>query len=718
MGKCQSKSRHIVTKQHTQNKQNIATEVCENFAFNLENSVFVKNLYELNISNTFGIQLIKNLEILLYDFIDFYIDSALKKLSSKYVCIHGGKAFDMYFYNPENEKSFCYDIVTNNKDFPKLFTDYLNTKNSSNLWQRKTLNRFLVFNKIINPDSYLQIINEQLFFYGLRDDNIMSVYIRLPIQENTYITPNHSDGNIYLTVANIFRNRIKKYEIGMTYLPHIQHYLPEDQDTFERIAYAKPDILLLEMIIHKNICNNIVISNKIEHKLSYINSPNTKSHKFFITKMNNHDSINVTKDYDFSEEYAMYVDKINKLQNLAILEMTDSTMDELGNDFFVKTAKIELSNCDVESSILEYTEEFSGPINKLLQTLNIVGHKFGMSDNPSTIVALYDTQLKSCFVGKTNEDIMGYIKKAQNLLMSFNKCNEYQLSVRENIKHEYFYVYSGQAPFYFLPKIVNKDQLGLIFRKGSIIFLPQFLSTSLNPNVAYNFYKNHMGSVIFKIKINKKNNNWLLIDEYSAHSDEQEILLKCGSYLSVTNVYHTLIRNEYHYAGCLAKIVECELADDLNEAIDIHKDVDRTFLLNLNFNRKLQTAGAKITNIPSVLIFPNGFVDTVINNNDEYIQWHENIYNKIDKYINFIFHKQIQLQYDIFVNHKLNNLLEYENTLLFSDIKLKTNNYAEMLHIQQQELQKLHPIDVHVGGNYYQKYLKYKNKYVNLSKKK
>ena len=102
-------------------------------------------------------------------------------------------------------------------------------------------------------------------------------------------------------------------------------------------------------------------------------------------------------------------------------------------------------------------------------------------------------------------------------------------------------------------------------KNGDIIQIGQYISSSYARNYQYQpFAKSER--TLFKININKTNNNWIFIGDYSVINGEKEILIRRNSYFVVTGVTFETINignNEIEF-----RTISVDLCIDLQDAIN------------------------------------------------------------------------------------------------------------------------------------------------------
>ena len=137
------------------------------------------------------------------------------------------------------------------------------------------------------------------------------------------------------------------------------------------------------------------------------------------------------------------------------------------------------------------------------------------------------------------------------------------------IVKNYFYSYRLQT--YMILNSLTGNMFNLYdVNKDDIFYIPNYLSTSICTEFNYQpFYNN--SSFIFKILIKKESLNWLLINNYSYHDTEKELLIKRGSYLKVYKKEIESIKVFDVYVDIM--VITVGLYDSLDE-IDNYIDIE------------------------------------------------------------------------------------------------------------------------------------------------
>jgi hypothetical protein len=280
-----------------------------------------------------------------------------------------------------------------------------------------------------------------------------------------------------------------------------------------------------------------------------------------------------------------------------------------------------------------------------------------------------------------------------NEILSAYYHKNYMPVIRKCLKVDHFYVYSGQPILlYDNYGSMGRENVPMIYRKGSIIFLPHYISTSFKTDPS-SFFWRRSDKIVFKIKINKSSMNWLLIDMFSMFKEEREILLRCHSFLAITNIFTA------KFDESLFKFIECTLCDDLNQATKLLDDLGmEKYLLNYSFVEKseiLQSGGGSIKIVPSVMIFPDKQL-----NDEELSTIYSDTYEKYKTDIDNILNTKID--YSLFKNKIILNPTNiYDDILEISNTPTKGKNTYKSLKkydVLETEM-KMIPVPAMAGGN-------------------
>jgi hypothetical protein len=348
-------------------------------------------------------------------------------------------------------------------------------------------------------------------------------------------------------------------------------------------------------------------------------------------------------------------------------------------------------------------------------------------------------------------DAITYKHRGKDLDDVFNQLhsNSEYIDLIDNIITEEFEVISFQTFIYFNdPNGSISDVTSIIQDRGSIIYMPNFLSTSyiFTGNTNYAFSE----KVLYKIKI--KNNiglgkNWIFIDKFGTISDENEILINAGSYFVIENIDFVPMNTiEEHFTNM--KMITMRLCDNLNDAIEFSKQFGETHLLYGQFDETLFTGGRKIDEIPTITSKPNYIINPYtiminpelfdekykyLKNTDDIIEVYQKYYPLFEEVINkyvkkiSIINREKQI-YGVKHREKLPTKIgtnisnKYEYGLPQQQKNLSKLNVPGLYSELEQQMPTEMLTEIQIGGlnnknkrQFYYKYLKYKLKYLMLN---
>jgi len=139
------------------------------------------------------------------------------------------------------------------------------------------------------------------------------------------------------------------------------------------------------------------------------------------------------------------------------------------------------------------------------------------------------------------------------------------INMKNNLKDS-FYIYSLQTVTNLtqMDNLLNRSFIDLTYIKpGDIIEISQYISGTMDLQFDFSSFNNvPTNNIFYKIKINKNNNKWIIINKYSMEPSEAEILIKQGSIFIIQSIDYEVVRinsdvKEY-------KIITLELCDDTN----------------------------------------------------------------------------------------------------------------------------------------------------------
>ena len=252
-----------------------------------------------------------------------------------------------------------------------------------------------------------------------------------------------------------------------------------------------------------------------------------------------------------------------------VLEETNIFRDDVNKDFPLQIAVRILADLDqVNGSyfFLQYTDSLYKNLNTYCNYLN--------NNIPTDSLYPYEfnnTQFEYSIIGRDinfNNGIINYndVITTMNNIYDLYHRNETLIPIRRVLKDN-FYIYSSQliTNFTQMDSLVNRSFIDLSYIKvGDIIQISQYLSGTFNTEFDFSFFNSYSSSnrIFLKIKINKNNKNWIIIDKYSINSQESEILLKQNSIFFIEKIDYKVVningkKKEY-------KIITLEICDNNN----------------------------------------------------------------------------------------------------------------------------------------------------------
>ena len=158
------------------------------------------------------------------------------------------------------------------------------------------------------------------------------------------------------------------------------------------------------------------------------------------------------------------------------------------------------------------------------------------------------------------DDVITNMNNIYELYHSDVNLIQIKLALKEN-----FYIYSSQliTNFTQMDLLANRSFIDLSYIKaGDIIQISQYLSGTFNTEFDFSEFDQNSSSnrIFLKIKINKNNKNWIIIDKYSFSSQESEILLKQNSIFFIEKIDYEVVKidgkkKEY-------KVITLQICDD------------------------------------------------------------------------------------------------------------------------------------------------------------
>lgn len=204
------------------------------------------------------------------------------------------------------------------------------------------------------------------------------------------------------------------------------------------------------------------------------------------------------------------------------------------NDYNKKLANITF-DLDTQSNIYFYTCDLYKSLN------TYVSYRYNEIDTAS-IQRFSRNSSRESFnleggpkyrdIREFNDPIANYDRICTNIDTIFNSFHTRLNQLDRTIVNDTFDVYTFQLTFSFISTENTYSNINFNdLRAGDCILLQQYVSTSFYPNIGTLGTFVNTSNYVYKIKIDKRSISWLFLGNYSAHSPENEILIKRSSIL-------------------------------------------------------------------------------------------------------------------------------------------------------------------------------------------
>ncbi|AKI80124.1 hypothetical protein QJ850_gp575 [Acanthamoeba polyphaga mimivirus] len=683
----------------------------------------IDGIYNINGKPIQSITDLYNLiNTIFYDLVDVIIKSTLPIFNEHILYrVIGSKSLESYT-NPvmNNVKILTYDIEivgTNNEIV--LFLEKMTMQLNTYINYKYGPNRYFIINILRKYNLIDETCNwhyenksNNIFKYGFIKTNNgyqPCIFIHFILKKNLFTTglvnnsnqTNNDHNVIYYPCVKFYSSKIKYKPItiaNINYgrLPLIINKLLEEIDTRH---YNKE---LLDNLLNVNYftCNPIIqqqyCSKNIENCFGKNFSSAYYTDKYLSDFIPTKSNIKIVKDI-LNQYYGAYLFEFIKTHSCR--SIFDSELNPFNTSdkkqSINKIAEI-VRNVDEnnERSLYRYTQEDHIPINLYCQMRNV-----GLLNDPKILDLIKNFP-------QTKNDV----DNLDNIYGILSGITEYTSSIDHLFKDE-FDVVSVQTFLYFnAPNGQIIDSSNLIMDIGSIIYMPNFLSTS------YVFFKDihkfvSPVKVLYKIKIKKditKPLNWILVDKYSQLSNEKEILIKSGSFFVIESIEYLPVEkiNENKYYNI--KVITMRLCYDMNDAIShasnfgtenlLYGYVNSNNIIGGSINSQIKKISDPIKNITiintnTVVMDPELFRTTLLNNYNDILNSYVSIYSLLCPLLNNIYNKISFIHKKITINYNSQKISE-KNLPIF-DIP---NIYSDS--------------ESHLDNLFYNKYRKYKTKYI------
>ncbi|XWV26256.1 hypothetical protein QJ857_gp0819 [Tupanvirus soda lake] len=712
------------------------------------------------------------INIILHDIFDVIIKSKLHVAKSsdipnyKYE-VFGGKALERII-NPvlTNIGSFDFDIELDEPleriaNFSRVLSTEIGSYIDYNFGPtRHFIKNILHKHNLIDEECFDHYtdVNNKLIYHGTRlskfGNKKFGIFLNLLLKKNLFTNGkfnnfigNSSDFNVILyplcdiKPTNSVDNSIEDNKVNYAPLP--------------KTLYGYVDSLIHDTKVDKNISRLKYLANPN----AFICNPNLNFPVDHLAYSNSFlTDLSITSDLDYEEidekidvinnfgmgmftngenlitnlvtkYYTTYISNVVPLRNncynyLDSLLLNPFKPKPLGNLVIERTKIInELRKVDNANNngIYIYTGGKHNSINMYRQLVNL-----GLENNPKS---------KTYFT----EPIQTYEKYGQDMDAVFDTLYKdvNYISMVDNFFNDEFEVISSQTFLYFnSPNGKISDAISVSQDKGSIIYMPNFLSTASKIFPQFQGFLSPM-KVLYKIKIKNelgKGKNWILIHEYSQVPHENEILIKAGSYFVIEDIDFVPISvnmNKYN-----VKLITMRLCNNYEEAIDYAKNFADIHLLYGRFGEDLFTGGSDITSKflnqkPNYIVNPYTVMIDVENLDPHhknlstyedlvtaYIKHYPLFSDIIDKYNKRVMITNTELLNSFMLNESIKNKKIKNNKYIPLPTQKSTLHRLEIPGLYSETESNYVPPSVQTGGEnddiFRKKYLKYKYKYLSL----
>ena len=472
-------------------------------------------------------------------------------------------------------------------------------------------------------------LRKNLFKYNNIDIKYTNFLLNTDLNANDFERTIGVNNILYIPIADIDLDNVVTFGINV-YNTSSSIY----RNPLENINYADFSILLFNLLKYivkvpnkiesngkklNNFIKSLYYNCNIYYKYDSLDKFNIM-YKKIIKSLKKYKDVKISNDcrLPMCQKLHQFIDD-NKVSDLSRMTTYGSFIEKLVNKI-INTKEFYQQNCEVllgEDNVLEETNIFIDGVNKdfLLQNAvkiladldQVNGSYFFLQytgslyknlntycnylNNNIPTYSLYpyefdNTQFEYSIIGRDidfNNGIINYndvittMNKIYDLYHSNNNLSPIRSVLKDN-----FYIYSSQliTNFTQMDSLVNRSFIDLSYIKvGDIIQISQYLSGTFNTEFDFNVFDQNSSSnrIFLKIKINKNNKNWIIIDKYSINSQESEILLKQNSIFFIEKIDYKVVnidgkKKEY-------KIITLEICNNNN-----FKLIRKKVLVSCGFN--------------------------------------------------------------------------------------------------------------------------------------
>ncbi|XWV25007.1 hypothetical protein QJ856_gp0771 [Tupanvirus deep ocean] len=715
------------------------------------------------------------INIILHDVFDLIIKSKLLTASTQSIPnykyeVFGGKAFERIM-NPlfKGIGTFDFDIELAETPerlfgFSKALSNQIGSYIDYNFGPiRHFIKNILHKHNLINEECFdhYENVSNKLIHFGTRltkgGNTRPGIFLHLVLRKDLFVNgkfnnypDQKSEFNVIfypladIKITNNVDNAIEDNNVKYAplsksfygYLDSLIHDTKEDKNISRLLNLKNP----AAYICNPNFSFPIRESNyddNLRTDLSIIENLDYKEYDNKIDKINNFGIgiRNYTNTKKLMEDlvmryYSTYIRKVMPLRNNCQNYLDSLTMNPfkpmLIGPMVIMRARLinELKTVDQAngSGVYVYTGGKHNHINMYRQLVNL-----GLQNDPKSNTYFPNQKQLYAQYGQNMDIVFDVL---------YNSAN--YISMVDNLFNDEFEVISSQTFLYFnSPNGKISDAISLSQDKGSIVYMPNFLST------AYRTFPEFMGflspmKVLYKIKIkveHGKGKNWIFIDTYSQVPRENEILIRAGSYFVIEDVDFVPI--SAGFGAFNVKLITMRLCNNFEEAIEHAKNFSDIHLLYGQFSPELFVGGSDKTNIfsdqkPNFIVNPYTIMIDAENLDPSYknISTYEELINAYIKHYplfsNIIdeYSKRIMIaNTQVYGYSKSKEAIKskYPTTVKIPPTQKATLHKLEIPGLYSETESNYVPIAIQTGAGgddiFHKKYLKYKNKYMHLKNK-
>jgi hypothetical protein len=626
-----------------------------------------------------------NIQYILHDVIDLILKNVLQKSEKYEYYVAGYKALERLVYFSgisSNINQMIYKIIINRDTISFLKYIFTNINEYIN-YQYKPIIKF-IYNLLLKNDL---VDSDCLENYSGEKNIILlkgeTIFLKLQLKKELLIKNNEIELPICTIYNSIYTDPLKYKHVEVN-----------------NIKYASI-IDVMSMIKNDEEIINILLNEKNILCINEFGIPSTENN-FVIEKNNLSTSIDINikkifdnfcdlylkkiKNGDFDLFFGYHGDKFKFNYDNIKKNIENKKLKELNH----KVCNI-LGICDKEygNPLLTYTNHFHKYINLYCQ---LTYFDIKNIENNKQILELFDymkNKNHNSVYNKAKSDAINL----RNLFYDIHNDTYYgdlYKEVIDTLFNDYITVISSQTFTYYDKCGKIDDNISNMQEIGSIIFLPNFLSTIFEFNKDFGQFVSYT-KVIYKIKIQKQSKRWIYVNKYSKMPKEKEILIISNSKYKITDIYHKPVQTRL--AQYNVKVISLELMED---TIQNGGGFNYIALTDVDYDMK------NLNKLNNMLLNSDKFDKTI--ENIKYLNLLDNAINeqRINKIIN------VDFTNNAYNSNKSPKSLPISNKDVISRYKPSPS--------PSPSLQQVNSSGGGVAGDYHSKYLKYKKKYLNKKK--